>query len=228
MDVTLIAAPNFFKYASVLATGASLFDDDDQRCEDADELTEFAGRACYQSWNKPNPATATNRGYLANIIAQEHFSVMEHATFVFYVQGVSRALTHELARHRHLSLSQLSQRFVAEDARLTKPVVPPAMRGDETMEYHLQAAHDFAMDTYITMVNYLTDKGLPRKKAREAARAVLPNAQETKLVVSGNLRAWREFIAKRSDPSADAEMQEFADIIRHTLKNEAPNSMQDL
>src|SRR5690606_13467825 len=79
---------------------------------DAEDLIEFAGRSCFQSFNKPNPATRANKDYIANIIAQGHHSVLEHASATFYIEGVSRALTHELIRHRHLSFSELSQRFV--------------------------------------------------------------------------------------------------------------------
>ncbi|WP_390479680.1 FAD-dependent thymidylate synthase, partial [Frankia casuarinae] len=63
-------------------------------------LAEFAGRACYQSWNKPNPATATNAGYLRHILDVGHLSVLEHGTVSLYLTGVSRSLTHELVRHR--------------------------------------------------------------------------------------------------------------------------------
>lgn len=66
-----------------------------------DTLGEMAGRLCYESWDRPNPATATNAGYLANIIKQQHFSVLEHASATIYLEGVSRTLTHELIRHRH-------------------------------------------------------------------------------------------------------------------------------
>src|SRR5262249_31490582 len=77
-------------------------------------LAEFAGRACYQSWNKPNPATATNQGYLRHILDVGHLSVLEHGVVTMYLTGVSRSLTHELIRHRHFSYSQLSQRYVPE------------------------------------------------------------------------------------------------------------------
>ena len=75
-------------------------------------LAEFAGRACYQSWSKPNPRTATNAGYLRHILEVGHLSVLEHGSVTFYLTGVSRSLTHELIRHRHFSYSQLSQRYV--------------------------------------------------------------------------------------------------------------------
>src|SRR4051812_8668765 len=91
-------------------------------------LAEFAGRACYESWSKPNPATATNAGYLRHILEVGHLSVLEHGTVTFYLTGVSRAMTHELVRHRHFSYSQLSQRYVPEhDAAM---VVPDVIAGD--------------------------------------------------------------------------------------------------
>ena len=66
------------------------------------------------------------------------------------------------------------------------------------------------------------DSGLPRKQAREAARAVLPNMVETRIVVTGNLRAWHEVIARRTAPDADAEFQEVAGMIREQLQQIAP------
>ena len=87
-------------------------------------LAEFAGRACYQSWAKPNPVTATNAGYLRHILEVGHLSVLEHGSVSFYLTGVSRSLTHELIRHRHFSYSQLSQRYVPErDAAMVEPDV---------------------------------------------------------------------------------------------------------
>ncbi len=84
----------------------------DTDADGGEALVEFAGRACYQSWAKPNPRTATNGGYLKHLLAVGHDSVLEHATVTFYITGISRSCTHELIRHRHFSFSQLSQRFV--------------------------------------------------------------------------------------------------------------------
>lgn len=199
---------------------------DQYDCNDTDMLVEFAGRSCYQSWQRPNPATAANEGYIANILAQGHLSVLEHASATFYVQGVSRALTHELVRHRHLSYSQLSQRFVNED-RPDDLVLPPAAQDDEDAITLHAVAQGHAQSIYAQLVKHYTAKGLPRKQAREAARAVLPNQQETKIVVTGNLRAWREVITRRIDPAADAEIQEFAQRVLDELLVIAPNSFQD-
>jgi len=192
----------------------------------ADELAEFAGRACYQSWERPNPATATNAGYLENIIRQHHFSVLEHASATFYISDVSRSLTHELIRHRHLSFSQLSQRYV--DAEHMSFVVPPAMDDAEDFAELADVFAD-AVETYRDIVEYLeTERGLGRKQAREAARAVLPNMTSTSLVVTGNMRAWREVVEKRNSAAADAEIRQLAAELLAHLKVIAPHTFQDM
>lgn len=203
-----------------------------------DELAEFAGRACYQSWDRPNPATAKNDAYLANILKQGHESVLEHASISFYVTGVSRSLTHELIRHRHLSFSELSQRYV--DVGDAEFVVPPALRDfmaasgeDDTLaveqEWQRQPIFDDVRQAYLEMVEGLTENTeLKRKQIREAARALMPNATETKIVVTGNVRAWRDVLKKRYHVAADAEIREFAtEVLRH-LREFAPNSFQDI
>lgn len=204
--------------------------EDDWRNEwlDADYLAEFAGRLCYQSWSRPNPATATNRSYLAHILEVGHESVLEHASATFYVAGVSRSLSHELVRHRHLSFSQLSQRFVNENGSdRAMFTLPPAMQ--------IGRLHDMmfdltgrALEAYEDIVAALLKRGLTRKQAREAARCVLPNATETRFVVTGNMRAWRDVLKRRLDPAADAEIQLFAQRVRDALVEVAPNTFQDM
>lgn len=195
----------------------------------SDRLAEFGGRLCYESWHRPNPETATNTGYLANILKQQHFSVLEHASASFYVAGVSRSLSHELVRHRHLSFSQLSQRFVDEEK--AEMVMPPAFEASGSTAYLSSITKimtDDSLYIYSSIVATLIQEGLTRKQAREAARAVLPNATETKLLVTGNMRAWREVIAKRNSPHADAEIQQFAAKVLAKLKIIAPNTFQDM
>ena len=82
---------------------------------------------------------------------------------------------------------------------------------------------DLAIATYAGLVEELQEvEGLPRKQAREAARAVLPNMIETRIVVTGNLRAWHEVIERRTAPDADAEFQQVAGLIRDELQKLAP------
>lgn len=194
---------------------------------DADYLAEFAGRLCYQSWDRPNPATATNEGYLTNIIGQQHFSVLEHASATFYVADISRACSHELVRHRHLSFSQVSQRYVDESKAVFVPnraVSIAAMRDGINLA---QLATDMR-DAYVLIYERLVKEGATRKEARQAARWVLPNATETKLVVTGNMRAWRDVIAKRNSPHADVEIRELAYEILTRLQEIAPNTFRDM
>jgi thymidylate synthase (FAD) len=190
----------------------------------ADALGEAAGRMCYQSWGRKNPATASNDGYMANILDHGHHSVLEHSSVTFLVRDVSRALLAELTRHRHLSFSVVSQRYVSYAD--TVPVVPPAFGGWEVGE--LRSAYGSAVESYERLVTALTGKGLARKQAREAARAVLPNAAPVDMVVSGNLRAWRDVLGKRHSTHADAEIQEFAGLVLAKLRILAPNSFQDI
>ena len=188
---------------------------------DAEYLTTLAGRACYQSFHRPNAATRLDEDYLKRtLFEQGHWSIAEHASATFYLEGVSRAFTHELIRHRHLSYSQLSQRFVDEsDAAY---VVPPAMRGDVLLARDLEQRVDDMLENYSVAVDELIEEGYSRKQAREAARAFLPNCIEAKIVVSGNLRAWHEVTQRRMQPDADAEMQEVMAMIYDELTEIAP------
>lgn len=207
-----------------ISNGIGMIPDPDSTSPE--DLMEAAGRVCYQSQHKPNAATESNEDYLANILRQGHESVLEHAVFSFYLTGVSRALTHELIRHRHLSYSQLSQRFVDESQ--TAIVLPPAI--EEGSEEHeiLDNSVQVALYAYEDVVNRLQDeKGLKRKQAREAARAVLPNCVETRIVVTGNVRAWRDMLKKRLDPAADAEIRLVSEMIYEELHAWVGNALQD-
>src|SRR5205823_6504044 len=157
---------------------------------DGERLAEFAGRLCYMS--QGNPAKRQTRDYLENIKKQGHGSVLEHANYSILFEGVSRSFTHELVRHRAgFAYSQLSQRYVDESH--ASFVVPPAIIGDESLERAWQGEVESAQRIYVTLVEQLmerygwvADKVHRRKMAREAARAVLPNATETKIVVTAN------------------------------------------
>lgn len=195
-------------------------------------LAEFAGRACYQSWTKPNPATATNAGYLKHILDLRHFSVLEHGSVTFYITGISRALTHELVRHRHFSYSQLSQRYVPErDAAMVEPDV---IAQDPDLHAQFLAAAEASVRAYTGLLEGLekrfADVANPtsrRKQARQAARSVLPNATETRIVVTGNYRAWRHFVALRAAAGADVEIRELAVTCLRQLQEAVPNVFAD-
>ena len=188
---------------------------------DAETLTVYAGRSCYESWSRPNEKTREDKDYLRRtLFEQGHMSILEHATATFYLTGVSRALLAEITRHRHLSFSVRSQRFVSEEG--ASIVIPPAARGSEKLMWEFENAATGARHSYRELVEALLGSGLTRKQAREAARAVLPNMIETRIVVTGNLRAWHEVIERRTAPDADAEFQQVAGMIRQELQKLAP------
>jgi thymidylate synthase (FAD) len=203
------------------------------------KLVEISGRLCYMSFKNPRPGG--NSAYINHILESGHGSVLEHAVFNLIIAGVSRGFSHEMVRHRAgFSFSQLSQRYVDESD--VAFVVPPAlMGGDDTRDPNLHFAYHawrrscvFARDCYIDVVYRLgemfadePDATARRKKAREAARSVLPNAAETKLFMSGNGRSWRHFLELRGHASADAEMRRVARAVLDVLRTAAPNIFGD-
>lgn len=204
----------------------------DTDADGGEALVEFAGRACYQSWSKSNPRTATNAAYIAHIIEVGHFAVLEHASATFYITGISRSCSHELVRHRHLSYSQLSQRYVPEeDAHV---VLPPELEADTELRRIVLDAADASRAVYTELLGRLEaaiadqpNAVLRRKQARQAARAVLPNDTETRIVVTGNYRAWRHFIAMRGSEHADIEIRRLAIACLRELAAVAPAVFAD-
>jgi thymidylate synthase (FAD) len=200
--------------------------------EGGQALAEFAGRACYEAWDKSNPATATNKGYLRHILEVGHLAVLEHGTVSVYLTGISRSLAHELTRHRHFSYSQLSQRFVPDQGLAV--VEPPGIAEDPELHARFLAATEAAMAAYDDLLDGLEEKFadvpnaiLRRKQARQAALSVLPGATETRLVVTGNYRAWRHFVAMRASEHADVEIRRLALACLRELQRVAPHVFRD-
>src|SRR5215475_641974 len=229
-EVTLVAWTHFAppEDTEMITADGAVWQTD---ADGGEALAEFAGRACYQAWQKPNPSTATNAGYLRHILEVGHLSVIEHASATFYITGVSRSLTHELIRHRHFSYSQLSQRYVpASDAAMVEPEIIAA---DPELHRIFAAATDASVDAYTELLAALESRvgghsaTVRRKQARQAARSVLPNATETRIVVTGNYRAWRHFIAVRATEPADVEIRGLAVACLKDLQRIAPNVFGD-
>jgi len=198
---------------------------------DGERLAEFAGRLCYMS--QRNPAHRDTNEYLQNIKKQLHGSVLEHANYSLLLEGISRSLTHELVRHRAgFAYSQLSQRYVDESE--ANFVMPPAIIGDAELETVWRAQMEEAQKTYVSLVEkliaryaWVADKVHRRKMAREAARGVLPNSTETKIVVTGNVRAWRTMLELRAGEGAELEIRRLAVMIIRVLQNEASAFFSD-
>jgi len=199
----------------------------DTEADGGQALAEFAGRACYQSWEKAVPATATNAGFLEHVLTVGHLSVLEHASVTFYLTGISRGAAHELIRHRHFSVSQLSPRAPAQGF-----VAPADLAADQVERF--AAAVDTAGRAYRDLLADLqSDAGdtpgsvVRRKQARQAAAGLVPAAAATALVVTGNYRSWRHFIGTRATDAADVELRTLAVTVLDLLLVEAPHVFAD-
>jgi thymidylate synthase (FAD) len=207
----------------------------------AQTVTEFAGRLCYLSFgadagleggHKLIPGRTTNREYLTNILRTRHGSVLEHAVWTFLFEGVSRALTHELVRHRHLSYSQLSQRYVDESqvAFVLPPEIPAEGEAFEIFQESCARALEDYRRLLVRIEEQVKDEPsatMRRKRARQTARSLLPNATETKIVVTANARAWRHFIELRGAENAESEIRILAVMLLGVLKDLAPHIFGD-
>ena len=196
-----------------------------------ERLAEYAGRLCYMSQH--NPIQRTTAEYLENIKKQGHGSVLEHAVYVLLIKGISRSCSHELVRHRAgFGYSQISQRYVDESHAAF--VLPPAIQGDAALEQawerqvtDAQAAYVRAVEGLMTRYEWVADKVHRRKLAREAARSVLPNATEVKIVVSGNARAWRTMLELRCGEGAELEIRRMAVACLRLLQREGGSLFSD-
>lgn len=198
---------------------------------DGELLAEYAGRMCYMS--QANPAKKSNREYLANILKQGHGSIMEHVNLTFLVEGVSRSFSHELVRHRAgFAYSQLSQRYV-DEAEVGFVMPPAILESPASLQSDWVAQMHAARECYSMLVEALLpryaemDRVTARKTAREAARSVLPNATETKIVVTANVRAWRSMLELRCGPGAEREIRRWAISMLEEFQTEMPAFFPD-
>ena len=204
--------------------------------DDALAAIEISARLCYMSYGRGRRHI---EDFIHNLLSSSDGSVFEHVNYGFVFTGVSRSLTHELVRHRAgFAYSQRSQRYVDETEAAF--VVPPALADDgpEAAEARrlLEAALETAAGSYADLTQAL-DTLLPRssfssntdrrKAVRQAARAVLPNATETKIFVTANVRAWRHFIELRAAPFADWEIRQLAIKVLRMLQKEVPILFDD-
>ncbi len=222
--ITVLARPHFIEPSHLAVQWMG-------DATDGERLAEFAGRLC--SMSQRNAAGRSTREYLENIKKQGHGSVLEHATYTLLLEGVSRSLTHELVRHRvGFAYSQLSPRYMDESDACF--VMPPALIGDEGLECAWIAQITAAQEGYVALVSalmtryaWVDDRSHRRKMARDAARGVLPNSTETKIVVTGNARAWRTMLELRSDEGAEMEIRRMALAVLQVLQAEAPAFFSD-
>ncbi len=239
--VTLISQPttslgNAEGFLRSYGFGDSYLDDERGRpvdMGDATALIKFGGQLCYLSFGEERTKNADHVKYIDHILDSGHGSVLEHANYSLLIYGVSRALTHELIRHRHASPSQLSQRyvpgkylrFVADKATASSPALL------ESFKNYIDAARREYTQRESFLLQEAGIEGKPttaqRKAVRQTARRCLPNETETVLLLTGNVRAWRGIIDQRSSPWADAEIAALAWRVFLTLAVVEPSLWLD-
>jgi thymidylate synthase (FAD) len=196
-----------------------------QHTPDPDRTVAAAGRLCYA----PVSAAELNESMsdeavaklVRGLVASGHHSALEHASFTFAIDGVSRACTHQLVRHRVASYNQQSQRYVNFSAA-DSFVVPPSIAADAEAERVFLQAMDHARAAYDRLVELGLAEGRGKESVQEDARFVLPNAAETKIVVTMNARELRHFFQVRCCNRAQWEIRALAWQLRGTLKDIAP------
>jgi len=181
---------------------------------DPQKVIEQAGRTCYMSFDKIDDNSQA--GFIKRLIKMGHESPLEHAYATFRIKNCSRAMTHQLVRHRLMAVSQQSQRYVDEDEFTY--VVPESMPTELADEFHND------MKTIQDMYHKWREKGLKK----EDARFVLPNACTSEIVVSANLREWRHILSVRTDKGAQWEIRKAANMILFELKRLAPACFEDI
>jgi len=180
---------------------------------DPQTLIESAGRLCWDTRDK----TGTVPGRIQRWIDVGHESMIEHASATFFIRG-SRAMTHELVRHRIASYSQRSQRYVRE--KEVSYLEPPEVSANAEAAEVYRRSMAAAWDAYARLL------GVGLKP--EIARYVLPNACYTEIICTWNFRELRHIIRLRTSPRALPEIREVAQRLRAILKEHAPQVFADL
>lgn len=151
---------------------------------------------------------------VSRMVASGHHSTLEHVSFTFAIEGISRACTHQLVRHRIASYSQQSQRYVKAEGFKEAAIKPNTIAKNP----EASAEFDRLMDQAAEVYNKLVELGVPA----EDARFVLPNAAETKIVVTMNARSLLHFFEERCCTRAQWEIRAMANEMLRQCKEVAP------
>ena len=183
-------------------------------------LIERCARISYQSKNEPYD-WEVNSKFIRKLISMGHESPLEHVSATFLIDGISRACSHQIVRHRLASFSQKSQRYTEFDG----------VAGDHMRDY-LRCKYGDRLDNrmqdicsgLLTAYKDLVSSGV----AKEDARLILPECSATSLYMTANFREWRHFLKLRLDKHAQWEIQMVAQRVLSILHNIAPDCFHDI
>ncbi len=181
---------------------------------DPERVIEMAARTCYQSQHCEQEGSAGD--LIGKLLSMRHETPFEHAYATFRISGCSRAMSHQLVRHRLMAVCQKSQRYVSEAG--FEYVAPPNLSKEDSREF----AEDMAM------IGRMYAKWKERGLRNEDARFVLPNACTTELVISANFREFRHIFAMRCSRHAQWEIRAACTEMLKQLHPHAPAVFDDI
>ena len=202
--------------------------------KNAKQVIASAAKLCYASNTDTileQPDNEKTNGFLNMLKDMGHLSTFEHISFTFYIEGVSRAMTHQLVRHRIASYSQRSQRYVKESD--FNYVVPGSFVGKTVTvngeEIDAVEFYDSTMSEIGSRYEILLDAlGNNGEKSNQDARYILPNACETKIFVTMNLRTLFHFFGERLCMRAQWEIREVAEKMLSLVKEVYPELFKNI
>lgn len=192
---------------------------------DPEKVIGSAARLCYSAVGVKHLVARTTeedqRPFLEKLTEVGHLSPTEHASFTFAVEGISRACSHQLVRHRLASYSQQSQRYVSEAE--FDYVVPPSIAEDVELKTIFEDTIKKIQQSYVLLAERLAAKGHSTEAAREDARFVLPNGTETKIMITMNARELLHFFSQRLCNRAQWEIRALALAMLRLVQPLAPS-----
>jgi thymidylate synthase (FAD) len=189
-----------------------------------EKLIAAAAKLCYSSSQVDeimgNLTDEAVEKFLTKLVDMGHESPIEHVSFTFMIDGVSRALLAQITRHRLASFSVRSQRYVNENS--FDYVIPPEITKDNYLRRKFVDKVEIMNDAYNYIVGSLMTQGRTREQAQEDARFALPNACATSIVMTMNARELMHFFNKRCCNRAQWEIRSVADEMLRQCKEVAP------
>jgi thymidylate synthase (FAD) len=190
-----------------------------------EETVAMAAKLCYSpadvSALREKIESKDQKGFVEKLMKMGHLSPIEHASFTFAVEGISRTCSHQLVRHRLASYSQQSQRYVSEEAGFDY-IIPPAIASDGELKKNFEDFMERAQEAYTHLIKKLNEKGLKGEGANQDARFVLPNAAETKIMITMNARELLHFFRQRCCNRAQWEIRNLAEQMYFLVREAAP------
>jgi thymidylate synthase (FAD) len=189
-----------------------------------EEVVAMAAKLCYSpsgvSELKEKIEAKDQAAFVEKLASIGHLSPIEHVSFSFGIEGISRACSHQLVRHRVASYSQQSQRYVREEQ--FDYVVPPSIKEDPALVREFEKCMAEAQENYTKVLKRLEELGYKGEVGQQDARYLLPNAAETKIVVTMNARELLHFFRVRTCNRAQWEIREMAQRMLSLVKQAAP------